>query len=167
MQSNYLCVILQIKRKKLLILNVFTWFLILYKIQDGSQDDDHVWWRYRPPAAPPPKKYTSFCREDERLSTECKIVSKYCNIWKTQGERGGLPPCTTVGYDFVCTFEASKRTYINRGDVSHPPCFKLYQWGYKSIAKTAVKASWPRISNCVWTSFPGPDCHEKPHIIVC
>ena len=56
MQSNYLCVILQIKRKKLLILNVFTWFLILYKIQDGSQDDDHVWWRHRPPAAPPPPK---------------------------------------------------------------------------------------------------------------
>ena len=39
MQSNYLCVILQIKRKKLSTLNVFTCFLILYKIQDG----DHGW----------------------------------------------------------------------------------------------------------------------------
>ena len=28
MQSNYICVILQVKRKKLLILTVFTWFLI-------------------------------------------------------------------------------------------------------------------------------------------
>ena len=72
MQSNYLCVILHVKRKKLLIHSVFTWFLILDKIQDG----DHVWWRHRPPAAPPPIKYTSFCREDQRLSTEGKIVSK-------------------------------------------------------------------------------------------
>ena len=40
MQSNYLCVILHVKRKKLLILTVFTWFLMLDKIQDGG----HVWW---------------------------------------------------------------------------------------------------------------------------
>ena len=37
MQSNYLCVILHVKRKKLLILTVFTWFLILGKIQDGRK----------------------------------------------------------------------------------------------------------------------------------
>ena len=43
------------------------------------------------------------------------------------GEGIKAPLCTTVGYDLVCTFEASKRTYINRGDVSDPPCFKLYQ----------------------------------------
>ena len=30
--------------KKLLILTVFTWFLILDKIQDGGQDGNHVWW---------------------------------------------------------------------------------------------------------------------------
>ena len=35
------------------------------------------------PAAPLPIKYTSSCREDQRLSTEGKIVSKYCNISKT------------------------------------------------------------------------------------
>ena len=40
----------------------------------------------RPPAAPPPIKYTSSCREDQRRSTEGKIVSKYCNLSKTQGE---------------------------------------------------------------------------------
>jgi len=39
MQRNYL----QVKRKKLLILTVFTRFLILDKIQDGGQDGDHVW----------------------------------------------------------------------------------------------------------------------------
>ena len=39
MQSNYLRVILHGKRKKLLILTVFTWFLVLDKIQDS----DHVW----------------------------------------------------------------------------------------------------------------------------
>ena len=76
MQSNYLCVILHVKRKKLLIHTVYTWFLILDKIQDGGQDGDYVWWRHRPSAAPPPIKYTPSCREDQRLSTEGKIVSK-------------------------------------------------------------------------------------------
>ena len=38
MQSNYLFVILHVKRKKLLILAVFTLFLILDKIQDGGQN---------------------------------------------------------------------------------------------------------------------------------
>ena len=37
MQSSYLCVILQVKRKKLM-LTAFTWFLIPNKIQDGDQD---------------------------------------------------------------------------------------------------------------------------------
>ena len=53
---------------KILILTVFTW---LKKIQDG----DHVWWRHRPPSAPPTIKYSSFWREDQRLSTEGKIKS--------------------------------------------------------------------------------------------
>ena len=57
MQSTYLWVILHVKRKKLLILTIFTCFLILDKIQDGGQDDDHVWWRQGPLAAPPPVKY--------------------------------------------------------------------------------------------------------------
>ena len=43
MQRNYVCVILHVKRKKILILTVFTLFLILDKIQDGSQDGDHAW----------------------------------------------------------------------------------------------------------------------------
>ena len=43
MQSNYLCVILHVKRKKVLILTVFTLFLILDEIQEGGQDGDHVW----------------------------------------------------------------------------------------------------------------------------
>ena len=30
-----------------------------------------------------PRKYTLSCREDQRLSTERKIISKYCNISKT------------------------------------------------------------------------------------
>ena len=83
--------------------NVSTWFLILDKIQDG----DNVWWRHRPPAAPPPIKYTSSCREDQRLSTEGKIVSKYCNMSKTQGGVPSTPPplVPLLGYDFVCTSE--------------------------------------------------------------
>ena len=59
MQSNYLCVVLLVKRKKLLIVTVFRWFLVLEKMQDGY----HVWWRYRPLAEPPRIKYTSSCRE--------------------------------------------------------------------------------------------------------
>ena len=53
MQSAYLCVIVHVKQ--LPFLAVFTWFLVLGKIQDG----DHCWWRHRPPAAPPFVKYTS------------------------------------------------------------------------------------------------------------
>ena len=75
-QSTYLCVILHVKHKKLPIFTLFTCFLVLGKIQDGGQDGDHVWWCYRSPAAPPPIKYTctSSYREDERLSTEGKIL---------------------------------------------------------------------------------------------
>ena len=69
MQSNYLCVVLLVKRKKLLIVTVFTCFLVLEKIQDG----DHVWWRHRPPAVPPRIKYTSSYKEGQKLSTEGKI----------------------------------------------------------------------------------------------
>ena len=74
-------------------LTVLTWFLILGKIQDG----DHCWWRHRPPAAPPPIKYTSPCREDQRLFTEGKIVSKYCNTSRTL--RGFQPPHPPPLYD--------------------------------------------------------------------
>ena len=97
MQSAYLCVIFHVKHKKIPFLAVLTWFLILGKIQDG----DHCWWRHRSPAAPPPIKYTSSCREDQRLSTEGKIVTKYCNISKTleRGSNNRPPPllCTKVG----------------------------------------------------------------------
>ena len=68
------------RTKKLPILAVFTWSLTLFKIQDGGQDGDHCWWRHR-----------SFFREDQWLSTEGKIVSKYCNISKTLG-RGSITP---------------------------------------------------------------------------
>ena len=77
---------------------VLTWFLILGKIQDGSLDGDHCWWHHMPPAAPPPIKYTLSCREDQRLSTEGKIVSEYSNIPKPLGGVHLLPPfpCTTL-----------------------------------------------------------------------
>ena len=67
MQSTNLCVILRVRHKNVSFLAVFTWFLILDKIQDGGQDNDHIWWRHRPPAAPSPIKYISFCWEDQRL----------------------------------------------------------------------------------------------------
>ena len=101
MQRAYLCVILDIKHKKLPFLAVLTWFLILCKIQDGG----HCWWRQRPPAVPAPIKYNSSCREDQRLSTEVEIVLKYCNISKTLG-RGSYTPRlvpATVGV-WICVY---------------------------------------------------------------
>ena len=37
------CNIFHVKHKKISFLTVLTWFLILRKIQDGGQDDDHCW----------------------------------------------------------------------------------------------------------------------------
>ena len=62
--------------QKLPILTVFTFFLILCKIKDGGQDGDYLLRRHRPPAEPPPIKYSSPCREDQRLYIEGKIFSK-------------------------------------------------------------------------------------------
>ena len=86
MQCAYSCFFTR-QAPKLPLMAIFTWFLILRKIQDS----DHCWWHHRPPAAPPPIKYTSSCSEDQRLSTEGNIVSKYCNISKTLG-RGSIDP---------------------------------------------------------------------------
>ena len=100
MQSNYLCVVLLVKRKKLLIVTVFTCFLVLEKIQDGDQ----IWWRHRPPAVPPRIKYTSSYREGQKLSTEGKI----------EMGGGGTPSTPTSPlrpivprweYDFACSSE--------------------------------------------------------------
>ena len=126
MQGTYLCVILNAKnKKKLPILAVFTWSLTLFKIQDGGQDGDHCWWRHRPPAAPPPIKYTSFFREDQWLSTEGKIVSKYCNISKTLG-RGSInpppppPPCITVGvWPCAYVWGLKKHTHTQQQEKIH------------------------------------------------
>ena len=79
--------------KKLPILAVFAWFLILGEIQDG----DHVRWRHRPSAASQSIKFSSFFRENQRLSTEGKIFSKYRNISETHGRDSINPhPPTTL-----------------------------------------------------------------------
>ena len=77
MQSAYLFAIFHVKHTKSPFLADLTWFLDLGKVQYGGQDGDDCCLRHRPPAAPPPIEYTSSCREDQRLSTESKIVSKY------------------------------------------------------------------------------------------
>ena len=130
MQSTYLCVILHVKLKKLLILTVLTWSLILDKIQDRVGDGDHVWWRHRSPAAPPPIKYTRFCGENQRISTEGKIVSKYCNRSKTlRGEGGHQPPpphlyhgwgmtlhvCPRVQYDSLSSWNMTLEFFWTTG----------------------------------------------------
>ena len=58
-QSNYLFVVLLVKRKKILIVTVLTWFLVPEKMQDGY----HVWWHHRPLAVPPRIKRTPSFRE--------------------------------------------------------------------------------------------------------
>ena len=102
-QSNYLCVILNVKRRKLFIFTVFTWFLFLDKIQDG----DHVWWRHRPPTAPSPLKYTS------SFSFPLKAKS-FQNIATYQKFRGvpSTPPCTTVGV-WLCPYVLGLKVKIN------------------------------------------------------
>ena len=113
MQSTYLCVILHVKLKKLLILTVLTWSLILDKIQDRGGDGDHVWWRHRSPAAPPPIKYTRFCGENQRISTEGKSFRNTATDQKPCGGRGAIslhPPLVPwLGYDFACMFEGPVR----------------------------------------------------------
>ena len=87
-----------------------------YRISNsnGGQDSDHNWWRHKLPALPPPIKYTSSCREDQRLSSKDKIFSKYSNISLTLGTGSIKPPPPLPlyhggGYDFPCT---SKRQNI-------------------------------------------------------
>ena len=113
MQRAYLCLTLHVKHRKLPFIAILTWFLILGKIQDGGGDGDHVWWRHRSPAAPPLIKYTSFGGENQRISTEGKIVSKYCNRSKTlRGEGGHQPPpttCTTIGV-WLCMYVRGSST---------------------------------------------------------
>ena len=86
-----------------------------YRISNsnGGQDSDHNWWRHKLPASPPPIKYTSSCREDQRLSSKDKTFSKYSNISLTLGRGSINPPPLPLyhggGYDFPCT---SKRQNI-------------------------------------------------------
>ena len=68
---------------KIYIYIFFTWFLILDKTQSGGQDDKLVLRCHGSPAVPPPTKYTSLCREDQRLSIEGKILLRHCNVSKT------------------------------------------------------------------------------------
>ena len=54
----------------------------------------------------PPIKYILSCWEDQMLSTEGKIVSKYCNISKNSEDGFHQPPLVPRwGYDFPCTSE--------------------------------------------------------------
>ena len=96
MQSNFLFVVLLVKRKKLLIVTVFTWFLVLEKMQDGY----HVWWHYGPLAEPPHIKYTSSCRE---LRSKAFHWSQYRNKGRIHQPQPPPPPPGLIvprwGYD--------------------------------------------------------------------
>ena len=119
--------------KKLLILTVLTWSLILDKIQDGGGDGDHVRWRHRSPAAPPPIKYTWFCGENQRISTEGK--KSFRNTATDQKPCGG------------------------RGAISLPPPHLYHGWGMTLHVCPRVKydslSSWNMTLEFFWTTgFP-------------
>ena len=104
MQRNYLCLILHVKRKKLLILTAFTWFLIREKIQDG----DYVWWRHRQPTTPLPIKYTSSysLKKIKGFPLKAKSFRNTATHQKLNGGGGGPSnpsPCTTVGL-WLCVY---------------------------------------------------------------
>ena len=149
MQRAYLCVTFHLKHKKLPFFTVLTWFLILSKIQDLGQDGDHC-WRHSPLAAPPPIKYTSPCYDGQRLSTESKIVSKYCNILKTLG-RGSiqppppLPPCTTVVVVvvWICVYVWGLIRNWNVLILNEQSA-----WLYPSILTNSLKMDYPFQRSC-------------------
>ena len=118
MQSAYIYnLIVHVKHKILPFLAVLTCFLILGKIQDGGQDNDHCWWRHRPSAAPPPLKHTSSCWEDQRLSTKGKIALKYSVLQhiKNSGNWFYSPPplvCTIVGVSICVYVQGLTKDYM-------------------------------------------------------
>ena len=81
--------------KKLLILTVFTWFLILDKIQDGG----HVWWRYRPLAAPPP----TLVEKIKGFPLKAKSIRNTATYQKLKEGDSITPLVPPWEYDFACT----------------------------------------------------------------
>ena len=68
--------------QKIPFIGVLTWFLFFFgksKLATIVGDVTGLQQRHHP------IKYILSCREDQRLSIEGKIVSKYCNILKTLG----------------------------------------------------------------------------------
>ena len=97
--------------QKLLFPTVLTWFLILGKIQDGSQDGDHCWWRHRPPAAPPPMKYTcSLVKKIKGFPLKAKLFQNTATYQKLRRGIPSIPPpppplVPRWWYEFACTSE--------------------------------------------------------------
>ena len=137
MQIAYFVLFFFSSTKKSPFLAVLTWFLILGKSKMVTIFGDVI----GPLAAPSPIKYTSSCGEYQRLSTEGKIVSKYCNVSKTLG--GGshpphpLVPRSTVGV-WICMYVRGliTRTVLSENNKKNLPsvtnrptllCFALYR----------------------------------------
>ena len=138
MQIAYFVLFFFSSTKKSPFLAVLTWFLILGKSKMVTIFGDVI----GPLAAPSPIKYTSSCGEYQRLSTEGKIVSKYCNVSKTLGGGGGHPPHplvprSTVGV-WICMYVRGliTRTVLSENNKKNLPsvtnrptllCFALYR----------------------------------------
>ena len=132
-QSSHLCVILHVKCKKVLILTVFTWFLIFDKIQDGHQDGDHFWWRHRPPAAPPPMNIAHLVEKTKGFPLKAKLFRNIAIYGPPP------PPCTTVVVWLSrvrpwVTFDLSD-LYIKR---RNPYKSKPFSWGLLATCNTCL-----------------------------
>ena len=68
------------------------------------QDGDHLWWRHRPPAVPPRIKYTSSCREGQRLSTKGKIAIRGGPSTPNLPPPPPRPIVPRWGYAWLCVY---------------------------------------------------------------
>ena len=93
MQSNYLCVILHVQRKKLFILTVFTWFLI-----------NPRWWLWDLQQHHHPWNIPHLVEKIKGVPLKAKLFQNIATYQKLKGKGGPSPPppplrppCATEG----------------------------------------------------------------------
>ena len=101
MQSNYLCVILHVQRKKLFILTVFTWFLI-----------NPRWWLWDLQQHHHPWNIPHLVEKIKGFPLKAKLFQNIATYQKLKGKGGPSPPpppsdplVPRRGYGFNCTSE--------------------------------------------------------------
>ena len=98
MQSKYLCVLLHVKRKKLLLLTVFTSSLILDKIQDAWRP--YLVTSQTSSSATTHKIYLNLWRKSKAFHWRLNLFEILQRIYQRRKGEGPSPPCITVGVWF-------------------------------------------------------------------